>query len=162
VIIDKGTGVGLVSEAVHIVRAVYAALCSADPATISSAAAEHFHDDIVVREAESLPWGGVYRGRDQVTTLMANIGDPQSPIDAAHLSVDQLIATADPTSGVDQVIAAVSFPWRGPSQPSVSMRALEWFTVRGDKVVEIRVYLWDTAAALAALQPADAPVRASI
>jgi ketosteroid isomerase-like protein len=162
VIIDEGIGAGLVTEAVHIVRAVYAALCSADPDTISSVAAEYFDDDIVVREAESLPWGGVYRGRHPVTALMTNIGDPQSPIDAAHLSVDQLIATADPTSDVDQVIAAVSFPWRGPSQPPVSMRALEWFTVRGNKVVEIQIYLWDTAAALAALQPADAPARASI
>ena len=33
------------------------------------------------------------------------------------------------------------------------MRALEWFTVREAKVTEIRIYLWDTAAGLAALGP---------
>ena len=37
------------------------------------------------------------------------------------------------------------------------MHALEWFTVRDAKVTEIRIYLWDTAAGLAAVgaMPAD-------
>jgi ketosteroid isomerase-like protein len=134
-----------------VVRAVYAALCSADPDTIRAAATAHFAHEIVVHEPEALPWGGYYRGREPVTGLMAGIGDPASPIDAANLTVDQLIHTPD---GDDhQVIAAVSFPWRGAGPDTYPMRALEWFTVREAKVTEIRIYLWDTAAGLAALQP---------
>jgi hypothetical protein len=86
---------------------------------------------------------------------MANIGDPQSPIDAAHLRVDQLIVATNPEGDVDHVVAAVSFPWRAPHPLPTPMRALEWFSVRQDKVIEIQVYLWDTAAGLAALRAAD-------
>jgi ketosteroid isomerase-like protein len=142
----------------EVVRAVYAALCSIDPDTISAAAARYFAEDIVVHEPESLPWGGSYRGKELVTGLMANIGDPASPIDAANLTVDQLIHTPDGDS--HQVIAAVSFPWRGTAPQPYPMRALEWFTVRAGLVVEIRIYLWDTAAGLDALQPgADRPAE---
>lgn len=140
-------------SAPDVVRAVYAALTSIDPDTIQAAAARYFDDDIVVHEPESLPWGGVYRSRELVTGLMANIGDPASPIDAANLAIDNVIHTPD---GEDhQVIAAVSFPWRGPGG-RIPMRALEWFTVRAGKVTEIRIYLWDTAAGIAALQPVEA------
>ena len=137
-----------VTEPTDVVRAVYAALTSVDPDTIHAAAAAYFDDGIVVHEPESLPWGGVYQGRELVTGLMANIGDPASPIDAANLTVDQLIHTGA------EVVAAVSFPWRGADPVPGQMRALEWFTVRAGKVTEIRIYLWDTAAGLAALQPA--------
>jgi ketosteroid isomerase-like protein len=138
-----------------VVRAVYAALTSVDPATIQAAAARYFDDDIVVHEPESLPWGGVYRGRELVTGLMANIGDPASPIDAANLAIDNIIHTPD--GSAHQVIAAVSFPWRGAAAEPGRMHALEWFTVRGGKVTEIRVYLWDTAAGIAALGPVMHP-----
>lgn len=142
----------------EIVRAVYAALTSVDADTIHAAAAAYFDDDIVVREPESLPWGGIYQGRELVTGLMANIGDPASPIDAANLTIDNLVHTPD---GEDhQVIAAVSFPWRGAAAEPARMSALEWFTVRAGKVTEIRVYLWDTAAGLAALQPTSETVEA--
>jgi hypothetical protein len=144
-------------DAPDIVRAVYAALTSVDPDTIHAAAARYFDDDIVVHEPESLPWGGEYRGRELVTGLMASIGDPASPIDAANLSVDQIVHSRD---GADhQVIAAVSFPWRGAAPEAGLMRALEWFTVRACKVTEIRIYLWDTAAGIAALQPTSDTVE---
>jgi ketosteroid isomerase-like protein len=134
-----------------IVRAVYAALCSLDPAEMSRVGGEYFDDDIVVREPESLPWGGFHQGKELVIGLMAGIGDPASPIDAANLSIDNVIHTPD--GDLHQVIAAVSFPWRGADPEPGHMRALEWFTVRAGKVTEIRIYLWDTAAGIAALQP---------
>jgi hypothetical protein len=140
-------------DAPEIVRAVYAALRSLDPDIIRAAAASHFASDIVVHEPESLPWGGTYRGREPVTELMANIGDPNSPIDAANLTVDQLIHMPD--GHLHQVIAAVSFPWRGAGAQPYPMRALEWFTVGDAQVVAIRVYLWDTAAGLARLVPGE-------
>ena len=46
----------------------------------------------------------------------------------------------------------MSFPWCGAAPETGPMRALEWFTVRGGKVIEIRIHLWDTVAVLATLQ----------
>ncbi|BBG03788.1 MULTISPECIES: hypothetical protein [Pseudonocardia] len=51
--------------------------------------------------------------------------------------------------GTSHVVAAVSFSWRGAT--TIPMRALEWFTIRHGRVSEIRVFLWDTGAAVSAL-----------
>jgi ketosteroid isomerase-like protein len=140
--------------AADVVRKVYAAFNSCDPARIATMAAECFADDIVVREPESLPWGGVYEGLDIVTAMTVGISSPESPIVAAQIVVQQLITAEPEPDGTAQVVAVVSFPWRGPLQV-IPMRALEWFTVRAGKVAEIQVFLWDTAAAIAALSGAE-------
>ena len=134
----------------EVVRVVYAAFNSADSAKISAMAQDYFADEVIVREAESLPWGGVYEGLDTVAAMTAGIASAESPIDAARLQIEQLIAGRPDPSGTTQVVAVVSFPWRGP-RTTIPMRALEWFTVRSGKVVEIQVFLWDTAAANAVL-----------
>jgi ketosteroid isomerase-like protein len=142
------------TTATDLVRKVYAAFNSGDSTVISEMAKACFADDVVVREAESLPWGGVYQRLETVTPLTAGIASPQSPIDASRLVVEKLIATEHDGSGTAQVVAVVSFPWRG-SRRTIPMRALEWFTVRGGKVVEIQVFLWDTAAAMAVLADSE-------
>jgi hypothetical protein len=134
----------------EVVREIYAAFNSADAVIISTMAQKYFDDNVVVREAESLPWGGVYQGLDTVAAMTAGIASPASPIDAARLRVEQLIASQSEPSGTAQVVAVVSFPWRGV-QTTIPMRALEWFTLRSGKVIEIQVFLWDTAAAMAVL-----------
>ncbi|RYH65391.1 MAG: hypothetical protein EON54_05870 [Alcaligenaceae bacterium] len=139
-----------------IVREVYEAFTTADPETIERVARKHFADDVIVREAESLPWGGVYEGLETNAELSKGIASAESPIDAANLRVDQLHVTSTTSDGDTHVIAAVSFPWRGAV--TIPMRALEWFTIRHGKVVEIQVFLWDTAAAISALQLPEASV----
>lgn len=137
-----------------VVRKVYSAFNSGDSAAIRAAAEKYFADDVAVYEAESLPWGGTYRGLETVAAMTSGIASPESPIDAARLRIDQMIVGQPDPSGASQVVVAVSFPWRG-AQATIPMRALEWFTVRSGKVVEIRVFLWDTAAAIAVLGTRD-------
>jgi ketosteroid isomerase-like protein len=134
----------------EVVRAVYAAFTSADPEKIERAVRELFADDVVVHEPESLPWGGRYDGIETVAAMTVGLADPSAPVDAGNLTIDQVFVGEDSTSGPFHVVAAVSFPWRGHT--TIAMRALEWFTVDHGKVTEIRVFLWDTAAAIAALQ----------
>ncbi|MFJ7078936.1 nuclear transport factor 2 family protein [Streptomyces sp. NPDC098781] len=133
-----------------IVREVYAAFNTCDAGTVITTVRRHFADDVVVREAGSLPWGGDFEGIETVSAMTAGLADPASPIDAANLRIDELIAAPGSASGVSHVVAAVSFPWRG-TERTIAMRALEWFTFRDDKVAEIQIYLWDSAAGLAAL-----------
>jgi len=136
-------------SAEQIVREVYRAFTSTDPGVIEKTVRQHFADDCVVYEAESLPWGGRYKGLDNVVAMTVGIADPSAPIDAANLVVDDMIVREAGSVGVSQVVAAVSFPWRGAK--TIPMKALEWFMVENGKVTEIKVYLWDTAAAIAAL-----------
>jgi len=81
--------------------------------------------------------------------MTQGLADPAAPIDAANLTVDELIVDESGAPGTAHVIAAVSFPWRGTT--TIPMRALEWFTIRDGKVSEIQVFLWDTGAAVSAL-----------
>ena len=146
---DPTTGPAATSTAAQIVRSVYQAFTSGDPGLIDGTVRELFADDVVVHEAESLPWGGRYDGLDTVAAMTQGLADPAAPIDAANLSVDELIVDESGAPGTAHVVAAVSFPWRGAT--TIPMRALEWFTIRDGKVSEIQVFLWDTGAAVSAL-----------
>ncbi|QYB04707.1 nuclear transport factor 2 family protein [Rhodococcus sp. USK10] len=137
-----------IDEARETVRTIYQAFNSADLATIEATVRDNFAPEVVVREPESLPWGGVYEGRDLVMKMMAGLTDPTSPIDAKNLVVDQLFASTE--GDTIHIVADASFPWHGATS-SIPMRALEWFSLRKGKVVEVQVFLWDAAAALAAL-----------
>jgi ketosteroid isomerase-like protein len=150
---DPTTDPAAATTAADIVRSVYRAFTSGDTALIDRTVRALFADDVVVHEAESLPWGGRYDGLDTVAAMTQGLADPAAPIDAANLSVDELIVDESGAPGTAHVIAAVSFPWRGTT--TVPMKALEWFTIRDGKVSEIRVFLWDTAAAVSALGSGD-------
>jgi len=82
--------------------------------------------------------------------MTVGLASPQSPIVATQIAIQQLITTELDRNGTAEVVAVVAFPWRGPKQ-TITMRALEWFSLRAGKVAEIQVFLWDTAAAIAAL-----------
>jgi ketosteroid isomerase-like protein len=138
------------SSAATIVRAVYRAFTSQESAVTESALRTLFADEIVIREPESLPWGGVYHGIESAVSMAAAIATPQSPIVATELKVERLFECEADDVGTAHVVAFTTFPWRGPKS-TVSMCALEWFTVRDGKVREIQVFLWDTSAAVAAL-----------
>jgi len=132
-------------------REIYAAFVSKDLAVVSAITDRYFARDIVIREPESLPYGGAYEGFDAAKALFDGLVDPRSAIDAAKLQVDELIGSGDSP----HLVAAVSFPWQPPgAEKALSMRALEWFTFRGLEVVEIQVFLWDAAACLASLEDA--------
>ncbi|KAF7549663.1 hypothetical protein G7Z17_g6220 [Cylindrodendrum hubeiense] len=137
-------------SAEDIVRSVYRAFQSANAEVVERCARELLAADAVLVEAESLPWGGRYEGIESVVATIIGVASPESPIDAANLVIDDMIVREGGGDSPSQVIAAVSFPWRGPNK-RIPMRSLEWFTVQNGKVTELRIYLWDTAAAISAL-----------
>jgi uncharacterized protein len=133
------------------VEAIYATFVAKDLARVRATTKRYFAPDIVIREPESLPYGGVYEGLDAATALFSGLVDPQSPVDAAHLRIDALIASEDDP----HVVGAVSFPWQPPGAgEALAMRALEWWTFRDLEVAEIQVFLWDSAACLESLRTA--------
>ncbi len=144
---------GKAQRALDVIREVYAAFKSLDPSVIEEMCTTHYAPDVVLREAQSLPWGGVYNGLVAVRDLTLGICNPQNPIDASKLEVLELFHGANEAREVEHVVAAVSFPWKvGDSEP-VLMRAMEWFTLNKElKVIELQVFMWDTAACLASLQ----------
>ena len=134
------------SKAVEIVRAVYTAFNTGDKEAIAIGLRNILSEDVIVREPESLPWGGVYKGADVFIPIAGEMGGPSSPIDPRAIRIDHMFGHRTP-EGLDHVVVAVSVPWRGPTR-AVTMRTLEWFTVRDDLIIEIQVFIWDTAAVL--------------
>jgi ketosteroid isomerase-like protein len=58
----------------------------------------------------------------------------------------------------DEIAVHVEFPWIAPrAAEPIPMAAVEWFTFREGRVVEMIVSYWDTAACLRAMQATAAP-----
>lgn len=130
---------------------VYAAFVSRELEQVGEVFDRTFSPEIVLHEPDQLPYGGAYEGLDTVKEFIGGLVDPQSPVDAAQLVVDDIIAS----DSTDRVVGYVSFPWHPPgAEGGISMSALELFTFEEMQVVEIRVFLWDTAACIASLQAA--------
>jgi ketosteroid isomerase-like protein len=105
----------------------------------------YFHDDLVMYEASSIPYGGVYHGHaghaelkekqqqawtDNVIQPIAYVGD-----DTHAVSITRKMAKARTTGR------------------SIDVHVTSWWKLRGDKVAEIRVFYEDAAAIAAALTP---------
>lgn len=132
-----------------VVRELYAAVKTADPAVVTAVLDKHFASDIVVHEADSLPWGGTYSGLDAISVLATGMTNPASPVDVRSLEVEHLLVESADISGDSHVVAILNVPFRGPST-TLQTRVLEWFTFRHGKVTRIDIFL-DTASVLAVL-----------
>jgi ketosteroid isomerase-like protein len=91
--------------------------------------------DIVVREPDSLPYGGVYRG---VTELMGMFAKAAPVLDSSRLVVKE--ATAED----DRVVALIRVPVR--ASEAVALIAEHW-RLRDGKAVELSVFWADPAIA---------------
>lgn len=141
----------LAQQRKEIVGQIYSAFISGDVERVIGVFDRNLADEIVLFEPESLPYGGKYERLETVKQFTAGLVDPQSPVDARKLAVNFILAS----DSEPHVIASVSFPWDPPGgRLAIPMGALELFTFDGLKVVEMRVFLWDTAACIASLQAA--------
>lgn len=116
------------------VQALYAGIRERDADTVAAIVDDHFADDVVLHEPSSLPWGGAHAGRERVRRMfvgMAAAPAGQSPIAAASLRVQRVAADGD------DVVVDLRFDLtlEGVTQPR---GAVEWFSWRDGKVVEIR------------------------
>lgn len=96
-------------------------------------------EDVVLREAPSLPYGGTHHGRDKFVEVLGGVSEF---VDINTIVLEHLV--------VDGERVAAYVVCRAPSQndgpPSY---CLDWLVIRGGKIVELTPFYFDTAAMLA-------------
>lgn len=116
---------------IDTVRRLYAAIAEGDPA----AAMALFHEEMVLIEPESLPYGGTYKGLGEIG---AAIGAVAKYVDLAGLDVGRVLADDD------TAVAYITGTWRHDDGRTQKISLRECYEFLGDKIVEMRVFYWDT------------------
>jgi ketosteroid isomerase-like protein len=123
-----------------IVEQFYGALIARDADAVGEVIDEYFAADAKLRRPESLPGGGTLEGADRIKRLMVAVASADGgPLDPAEMRVENVLEST--AEDEDHVFVALGIPWAG-----ARTEALEWWTIRDFKVVEIRAFYWDTAA----------------
>jgi len=110
------------------IDALYAATGQGDWATAESMLTE----DFFVTEADTTPFGGVYRGRRALHDLFTHV---MSAAGVTGLDIQQS------TAGGDTVVVLLDLVLGGP--PAVRVSLAELFRFRDGKVCEIKPYYFD-------------------
>ncbi|MDL4816628.1 nuclear transport factor 2 family protein [Actinomadura opuntiae] len=105
--------------------------------------AAHLAPDVVMYQAESLPYGGTWRGHDGMERFMASMSEAWTDL----TFLDQHHA-AD--GGTVAVLNRCAFRARATGR-ELETSVLQWITVRDGRVTEFRPFYLDTAAVLDAL-----------
>jgi ketosteroid isomerase-like protein len=131
----------------------YAAVIAKDADAIAAAIEDGFAPDAVMRISDSLPYGGVYTGRDTIQALLGKLARTRTPMVLVEgITVRRVLEQGD------EIAVDVAFPWIAPGAAEpLPMAAVEWFTFRDGRVVDMTVSYWDTAACLRAMQDPDVP-----
>ncbi len=117
----------------EIVRKAYAALNAGDVAAFLDQLAE----DVVLHEADGAPTSGVFHGKAAIVEAFPRLaaGYGLRGIVLHHLLVDG-----------DRAVGLIDILCTSKSGTEFTMPTAESWLVRGGKAIEIRPYLWDTAA----------------
>lgn len=96
-------------------------------------------DDIILREAASLPYGGIHNGRE---AFMEALGGATKFVDTDNIVLEHMIVDGE------RVAAFVSFhsPGRPDGEPQ---HCIDWLVIRGGKIAELMPFYYDTATMLA-------------
>jgi len=128
------------SDNVELVRQLCTAFLQGDMAAMFVG----FAPDVVLYEAEGLPYAGVYQGIAGVQELLVKFS---AFWDEAHITPERFLGEGD------HVLIQLHFEGRVRSTgKQLSMGVIEHWLLRDGKVVELRPYYWDTAAIQAAAQ----------
>lgn len=98
------------------------------------AAAEFIAPDLVIRQANSLPFAGEYHGLEGLRTLFATVVETIGIRGVEYVQM---------TAGGDWVVSLLVL--LADSEPPVRLRMAETFRLRDGKVVEIVPYYFDAA-----------------
>lgn len=99
-------------------------------------------DDFFIVEADSLPFGGRYEGKDALPQLYAKVF---AYWDDASLEIHDITASDEHAIGLLTIHATAK-----PTGERLAIRLAEVFHLRGDKLCGITPYYFDTAALVAA------------
>lgn len=95
-----------------------------------------FDENIVVHEAASLPYGGEYRGIDELKTLSRRM---LQTWEESSFNIMEF------TAGGELVIVHFQMNILGrTTRKSFSFPVLELWRLKDEKVVEMRIFYWDT------------------
>lgn len=100
-------------------------------------------EDCVLHEAEALPYGGVYHGRDVMKEVLAGV---IGSFDEFEFEIFNYLA------GGDEVVVHLRIAGVGrESRKPFSTPIMELWRIRDGKVVELRPFLYDAASIVDAL-----------
>ena len=101
-------------------------------------------DDFVLHEPPSLPYGGDYHGHEESARLGAVLSEVWEGTDNVEVTLLD--------AGDDRVLSLVEgdVVARATGTP-VSLRIAEIHTIRDGKIVDARVFYWDTAEVVKAM-----------
>ena len=122
---------------IDAVRQIYAAMAAGNPA----AAMAYFDEAMVLYEPESLPYGGTYKGLNEIG---AAIGEISKYVDLAGLKIERVLADDD------TAVAFLTATWRYPDGRTRQIPMRECYTFRGNKIIAMNVFYWDVAALVSA------------
>lgn len=116
----------------QVVQGAYEGLASGDVKAFLGA----LHPDVEIHEPDSLPFGGTYRGTEEVLGFM---GEAAKVVAPGQLEVEKVIAEDD------HVVAVI----RMGLQSGDEARITEHWHMRDGKAAEVHVFWFDTALATA-------------
>lgn len=116
-----------------IVKSIYQFMLRGDTA----AAFELVDPRFVVREAESLPYGGTFEGYEGFQRLLGAVFQTWKD---AQISLKEIVGRGE------RVFALLDLKGKlGGSDEIVALEVVEIWTVRDGKAVDLRPFYWDTA-----------------
>ena len=134
------------SEAIPVVRKLFEAVAQRNPAGVFGA----YHPDIVISEAPSLPYGGEYRGQEGAIRHaegFRSTWDRYQPEASRNLE-PEFFALGD------RVTVLWRFRAQRPTGESIDLPVVSIYRLRDSRIIESRMFHFDTAALLQFLESA--------
>ncbi len=138
------------TDTLTVLRGMYAAeaeyLAAGGPGTASfDSVAPSFAPDVVLHQAEALPFGGTWRGHEGMERFFMAMSQTWEVFDM----VEQDFLATEPTAVVLTQIHARA----RATGTELDFPILQTLDVREGRITEVRPFYWDTAAIAAACLP---------
>ncbi|MEV6875492.1 nuclear transport factor 2 family protein [Amycolatopsis sp. NPDC051128] len=130
------------TDPVAVLEGMYAAEAEYLAAGDFAPLAPFFAPDVVLHQADALPYGGVWRGHEGIEAFFAAMSRAWDVFDLAK---QEFLATTSPLVVLTHVHARARATGRELDFP-----ILQTITVAAGRVTEVRPFYWDTAAIAAA------------
>ncbi|MER5260065.1 MULTISPECIES: nuclear transport factor 2 family protein [unclassified Streptomyces] len=104
--------------------------------------APYFAPDVVMHQADALPYGGTWRGHEGMARFFLAMSETW---ESFEIGEQEFLATGETAVIHTQVRARARATGRELAFP-----VLQTITVRGGRITEVRPFYWDTAAIVAA------------
>ncbi|MGW7274095.1 nuclear transport factor 2 family protein [Streptomyces sp. NPDC054864] len=105
--------------------------------------APYFAPDVVMHQAQALPYGGTWRGHDGMARFLLAMAEAW---ESFEIGEQEFLATGETAVVHTQVRARARATGRELAFP-----VLQTITVRAGRITEVRPFYWDTAAIVVAM-----------